>query len=99
MVQALLDAGAAVDATNNDGWSALHFAARNARDEKPNSIETLRVLLAAGADPGLATAGGRAETPLALAGASQDAMELLRTAAVDHAAAAHAAWLARGGEF
>ena len=45
--QVLLEAGAAVELANDEGFTALHFAALNSHEE------SVRVLLAAGADPNL----------------------------------------------
>lgn len=77
MVRYALDAGASPDATANDaGWSALH----EATDE--GEIETVRLLLARGADPNVHSERG---TPLLIAsfdGRAEMASTLLDGAAL-----------------
>ncbi|XP_045124086.1 caspase-9-like isoform X2 [Portunus trituberculatus] len=59
MVRALLDMGASVDFKNEDGWTALHIAAKH------DAVAVAEALLDAGADIEARSNSGR--TPLALA--------------------------------
>lgn len=74
--------GAAVDAVDNEGLSALMHAAAEGRF---NAVKALQVL---GADVGLRDSGASSAHDLALAGGHAEVAVLLRPAPKDRAAAA-----------
>lgn len=57
-VKMLIEAGVPLDHVNNPGWTALHEAVLLG-DGGPNQQEVARLLLAAGADPGITDPQGR----------------------------------------
>jgi hypothetical protein len=68
----LLESGAAVDAQNDEGWAAIHFAAKNGRKD------VLEKLLARGASATLKCGDGEGACVLAEKGKHEECLALLR---------------------
>ena len=68
----LLESGANVDAQNEDGWAAIHFAAKGGRKD------ALEKLLAGGASTTLKCGGGEGARGLAEKGKHEECLGLLR---------------------
>lgn len=75
-VQILVDAGVPVDHVNDLGWTALHEAIIYG-DGTGGHLETIRILLAAGADPTLPDGDGTSPRDLAAARGQDRVVDLL----------------------
>jgi len=64
-VKILIAAGVPVDHVNNLNWTAMHEAI-TLNDGGPNQVETVRLLLEAGADPSIPEGNGRTARELAV---------------------------------
>ena len=73
-IQALIDAGANCNATDEDGWTPLHYAAER------GEAECIAVLLAAGADMSIKDNEGRTPFHLAVISLNISAAQALREA-------------------
>ncbi len=87
-LQALLTAGAAVEARDKHGATALHRAVLS------GNAETVRLLLSAGADPNRADANGNGPLHLAVAGDSTAVAAALRDWGASAAQENNAGWTA-----
>ena len=74
-VKALIAAGADVNATANDGFTGLHWAARH------GDVNVVKVLVASGADIGATDSEGRTPLDLAKQGKHRAAVDALEAAA------------------
>ncbi len=77
MIRFLIDRGAELDLTTKSGWNACHFAAHE------GDLETMQVLLEAGADWHAENADHKTPLELALANGHREIVDL----AVEHDAA------------
>ena len=72
MVQMLIDYGADVNIAQHGGWTPLHQAAAHGQDD------LVKVLLAAGADPGMKSDDGRTAEKMARSGGFEDLANSLK---------------------
>ena len=104
MVEALLDAGAALDACDENGWSPLHHACAGATGEEAAAFGALAALLVSrGAEPERKTRGEctcRSMQPalFEVGGAVHAALQLLAEAKAKEEAEAAAAAAEGAGE-